>query len=147
MKIAIVGSVELADKLIDVAGKLEKMGFEVEIPHTVNRIRSGEVSLEDFKKQKKECGGDFSFRKDSNIDYIKRYFDLIKKSDGILVLNFDKKGIKNYIGGNALMELGFAYVLNKPIYLYNDIPEMAYSDEIKSVEPIVIDGNLNLVGK
>lgn len=34
-------------------------------------------------------------------------------SDAILVLNYDKKGIKNYIGGNTLMEMGFAHVHDK----------------------------------
>lgn len=141
-KIVIVGSIELADKIIEISIKLERAGFLTEIPHTANRIRCGELTLEDFKKSKKENGGDITFRKESKVDYIKRYFNLIKESDAILVLNFDKNGIKNYIGGNALIELGFAYVLDKPIFLYNDVPVMQYTDEILDVNPIVIKGNL-----
>ena len=38
-------------------------------------------------------------------------------ADAVLVLNYDKKGIKNYIGGNTLMEIGFAHVLNQKIFL------------------------------
>lgn len=142
-KIVIVGSVELADKLIEIADKLEKNGFETEIPHTVNRIRDGEFTLEEFKKWKKESGGDIAFRKKSKVDYIKRYFNLIRESDAILVANFDKNGIKNYIGGNALMELGFAYVLDKPIFLFNPVPEMQYKDEILDVNPIILNGDLS----
>jgi uncharacterized membrane protein (UPF0127 family) len=53
------------------------------------------------------------------------------KSDAVLVLNYDRKGIKNYIGGNTLMEIGFAHVLNKKIYLMNPIPEIEfYKSEI-----------------
>jgi len=138
----VVGSIELADKLIKIAQKLESAGFEVGLPHTVNRIKNGEFTLEEFRKLKKENGGDIAFRKKSKLDYIKRYFNLIKESDAILVANFDKNGIKNYIGGNALMELGFAYVLEKPIFLYNPVPKMQYTDEILAVNPIILNGDL-----
>jgi len=144
-KIVVVGSVELADKLVDIAEKLEIAGFETEVPHIVNRIKKGEFTLEEFKQWKKESGGDISFRKKSKVDYIKRYFNLIKESDAILVVNFDKNGVSNYIGGNALMELGFAYVLEKPIFLFNPIPKMQYTDEILAVDPIVINGDLSKI--
>lgn len=75
-------------------------------------------------------------------DYIRYHYNEIAKSDAILVLNFDKNGIKNYIGGNTLMELGFAHVLNKKIFPLNPIPKMPYSDEIEAVRPIVLDGDL-----
>ena len=34
--------------------------------------------------------------------------------------------------------MGFAHVLNKKIYLLNNIPEMSYSDEIRAMQPIVL---------
>ncbi len=40
------------------------------------------------------------------------------------------------------MEMGFAFILNKRIYLRTDIPEMSYSEEILACEPIVINENL-----
>jgi len=144
-KIVIVGSVELADKLIEVSQKLENMGFDIELPYTVNRIKRGELSLEEFKKRKKENGGDISFRKESKVDYIKRYFEIIKESDGVLVMNLEKNGIKGYVGGNALIELGFSHVLDKPIYLYNPVPDMPYKDEILDVNPIILNGDLSKI--
>ncbi|OGQ22975.1 MAG: hypothetical protein A3I05_06060 [Deltaproteobacteria bacterium RIFCSPLOWO2_02_FULL_44_10] len=61
----------------------------------------------------------------------------------ILVLNYDKNGIKGYIGGNSFLEMGFAYIQKKPIYLLNEIPEIAFYDtEIKAMKPIVIYGEL-----
>lgn len=145
MKIIVVGSVEKADQIIEVVKKLEEMGYTVEVPHTINRIRNKEISLEEFKNQKIANGGDFSFRQKSNINYFKRYFDLIRESDAVLVLNFTKNGIENYIGGNALMELGFAHVLDKPIYLYNPVPKMSYTDEIMDVRPVIINGDLSKI--
>jgi len=65
---------------------------------------------------------------------------LIKKSDAILVLNYDRKGIKNYIGGNTLMEIGFAHVLEKKIFLMNPIPDIEYyRSEIEAVRPVIIE--------
>lgn len=78
-------------------------------------------------------------------DYIRWHYNEIVDSDAILVLNFDKNGVKNYIGGNTLMELGFAHVHHKKIFLLNPIPEMLYTDEIKAVEPIVINDDLSLI--
>ena len=38
--------------------------------------------------------------------------------------------------------MGFAHVLNKKIFILNDIPEMIYIDEIKAMQPIILNGNL-----
>jgi hypothetical protein len=66
----------------------------------------------------------------------------------VLVLNMEKKGIKNYIGGNVFLEMGFAHVLNKKIYLYNDIPESLFKDEIIAMQPTVLNGDiLKIVNK
>jgi hypothetical protein len=73
------------------------------------------------------------------------YNEIANLSDAVLVLNFDKNDVKNYIGGNTLMEMGMAYVLDKKIFLLNPIPEVTYTEEIKSLEPIVINGDLDLI--
>lgn len=79
-------------------------------------------------------------------DAIKEHWEKIKKSDAILVLNYYRKGIKNYIGGNTLMEIGFAHVLDKKIFLLNNIPEISYyKSEIEACKPIMLDGNLGKV--
>jgi hypothetical protein len=60
----------------------------------------------------------------------------------VLVLNYEKKGVPGYIGGNTFLEMGFAYVLDKPIYLLHPIPQMGYTDEIEAMQPVVLDGDL-----
>ena len=57
----------------------------------------------------------------------------------------EKKSIPGYIGGNTFLEMGFAHILNKPIYVYNDLPQMPYTDELKSLGSIIINGNLSLI--
>lgn len=70
------------------------------------------------------------------------YYEEIGKNDAILVLNNEKNEISGYIGGNSLIEMGFAIVLNKKIFLLNDIPNIGYSDEIEAMKPIILKGNL-----
>ena len=143
MKITICSSIEFVYEIKEIAQKLEEMEHEIEIPMTAKKILDGELTLEEFKKEK-EVNGDASFRK-IQYDVIKKYFEIIKNSDAILVLNLDKNGIKNYIGGNTFLEIGFAHVLNKKIFLLNPIPEMGYKDEIMATQPVVINKDLNKI--
>ena len=70
----------------------------------------------------------------------------MQDADAVLVLNLDKNGIKNYVGGNTLMEIGFAHVLNQKIFMYNPIPETTYcKSEIEAVRPVVINGDLSKI--
>lgn len=55
-------------------------------------------------------------------DLIRDYFEKIKNADAILVVNVDKEGISNYIGGNSFLEMGFAHILNKPIFILDLLP-------------------------
>jgi len=143
MKITICGSIFFSHELINIAEKLKKLGHETELPLTTLKIKAGELTLDEYKKEK-EASGDGSFRK-MHDNVIKRYYNLIRESDAILVCNFTKNEIKNYIGGNTFLEIGFAHVLDKKIFLLNGLPEMHYSDEIKAMQPIVISGDLSRI--
>ena len=70
----------------------------------------------------------------------------IEKSDAILVVNVTKGDIKNYIGANTFLEIGFAHYIDKKIYLLNEIPNQKYiEDEILAVEPIILNGDLTII--
>ena len=49
------------------------------------------------------------------------------------------------ICSKAFIEIYEAFMKNKKIFLYNEIPEGMLYDEISGFSPIVINGNLNLV--
>lgn len=143
MKIIICSSINFTPKIKEVSHELIKNGHEVNIPLTSQRIINGELTMEEFQKEKQQ-NGDGAFRKIKD-DLIKRHYDLIKVSDAILVINLEKNNINNYIGGNTLIEMGFAYILNKPIYLYNDIPQISYTDELIAMKPIILNGDLSKI--
>ncbi|MCF7794895.1 hypothetical protein K9M50_00850 [Patescibacteria group bacterium] len=133
MKIVICGSMSSACQMIDAKRKLLKNNHEVVLPRNTeqyaNKILSEETAHESTKNKIKN-------------DLIRDYFDKIKDADAILIVNVDKKGIPSYIGGNSFLEMGFAYILNKTIFILNEIPEMIYTDEILAMQPIVLEGDL-----
>jgi hypothetical protein len=132
MKIAICGSISFAKEMLDTRKQLEKLGHIVITPEKITKYADKTSAIED-KWDKIEH------------DVFKTYFEKIKKVDCVLIINKDKNNIKNYIGGNSLIEIAFAHVLNKKIFLLNPIPEMSYSEEIKAMTPIIIENNLNLI--
>ena len=143
MKITICGSIEFTPKIKEVADILTKNGHEVDIPLTSQRIIDGEFTLEEFKKEKQQ-NQDGVLRKIKD-NVIKRYYEIIKNTDSIIVINIEKNNIPNYIGGNTFLEIGFEHVLDKTIFLYNDVPDLSYTDELKAMQPIILNGDLSKI--
>ncbi len=142
MRITICGSLDFSYEMGKISDDLKKMNFEVIIPKTSEEILNNKISLENIKNQKEN--GSIVKRATKN-DVIRYYYNKIKNSDAVLIANFDKKDIKNYIGGNTFLEIGFAYVLNKKIFLLNPIPEVNYKHEIEVMNPIVLNGDLTKI--
>jgi nucleoside 2-deoxyribosyltransferase len=114
------------DELNKTKATLEENGHKVFLPIMTN-----------FKEQ----GEHGKLKIEHNL--IREHFNKIKESDAILVLNYDKNGIKNYVGGNSFLEMGKAYDIGIPIYLLNPIPDISYKDELIAMQPIILHGNLD----
>lgn len=133
MKIVICASMSAIEKIIEVQNELVSLGHAVVAPENLDRHLAKTFSSKESTDEK---------IKD---DLIKKYFEKIKENDAVLVLNLDKNGVKNYIGGNTFLEMGFAYVLGKKIYLFNEIPEISYRDEIIAMQPIILNGDFKKI--
>ena len=118
--------------MVDIKNILEPLGHDIFLPPNTDKYLS-----QDRVPEKKE--------EKIRLDIFRVYFEEIKNADAILVINKEKSGVINYIGANALIEMSFAYVLNKKIYLWNPIPEMGYSDEIEAMKPVILNGDINLI--
>jgi hypothetical protein len=137
MKIVICGSMKFSEEMLDLKLKLNSLGFnQVVVPRNTEKYaikeKQFEVSSESVKNK-------------IDHDLIREYYQEINSADAVLVANYDKNGIKNYVGGNSFLEAAFAHVLNKKLYFLNDIPEMSYSDEMKALRPIILNGDLNQI--
>jgi len=132
MKIAICGSMAFAKEMLEVKDILESNDHVVLMPNEVEKFLN-----------EKEVEQKWNNKGNGDICFIKEHYNKIKESDAILVLNHTKNDVENYIGSNSLMEIGFAYVLEKKIYLMNPIPEMSCKGEIIHINPRILGGNLS----
>lgn len=140
MKITICGSVKFANKFVEAYQELEKLGHQPMMHKVMFDIANGST-----KEIVKDIFSNHANAK-RKYGFIKWWHDCIKNSDAILVLNYNKNGIKNYIGGNILIEMGFAHANDKKVFLLNPIPEkVPYVDEIKAMVDIVLNGDLSKI--
>ena len=136
MKIGIIGSMQFTDKMVAIKEELNEIGHDAFVTDLHKAmIGKNDLEIEEIKLHQK-----------FNMDAIREFWKMMQGADAVLVLNFDKNGVKNYVGGNTLMEIGFAHVLNQKIFMFNPIPEMPYcKTEIEAVKPTIINGDLSLI--
>jgi hypothetical protein len=136
MKIGVAGSMQYTEKMLEVRDELMKLGHYA----FVTTLAAPFIGKTDEEKE------NIKIDQKTNQNAIREFWQLMQGADAILVLNLDKRGVKNYIGGNTLMEIGFAHVLNQKIFLYNPIPEIPYyKTEIEAVKPVIINGDLSKI--
>jgi hypothetical protein len=146
MKITICGSIAFFDEMLQIKQDLETLGHSVQIPPTQIPDNTGKlISVKEYYKIRNETTDEKSWVWETKTKAVRAHFEKIEWSDIILVLNYTKNNIKNYIGGNTFLEMGVAFHINKPIYLLNNIPEINYKEEILALKPIIINNNLKLI--
>ena len=133
MKIFIICSKAFYDKIPPIKAELEKMGHIITLPNCYDNpgLESEFRGTEEHANWKSEM--------------IKHSEKVILGIDAVLVLNYEKNSIPNYIGGATFLEIYDAFRLNKQIYMINDIPEGILKDEIIGFKPIIINSNLSKI--
>ena len=133
MKICICCSLSFTDEVKKIADRLHELGHEVLLP---NGVMIDAIHKPDFDSVEAKRGNGY--------DFIREHFKKIEESDAMLVCNFTKNGIDNYVGANTFLEMGFAYYVKKPIYAFNPLPDYKYiNDELLNFDVIVINGDLS----
>lgn len=135
MKIVIAGSMQFADQMMAAKRLLEQSGHQVEVSGETERMVGKNDGQKEVIKLDLKLGH----------DAIKKFWQKMENADALLVLNYDKHGVSNYIGGNTLMDIALAYHWNQKIFLLNPIPEISYTSEIVAMKPIVINGDYGLI--
>ena len=135
MKIFIVCSKHFYHKIPEIKKALELKNHEITLPNSFE---------EPFKEEKMKL-----LSKKQHIKFKQKMMRLhepkIKKNDAILVLNFKKKGIPNYIGGGTFMEVVKAWELNKRIFFWNPLPNCSFTDELIGINPEIINRDLSKI--
>lgn len=144
MKIYILGSNNFVEEMVSVTEKLQAMGRDAWIHPNYIAYVKGELKDEAHKSMNGTASERAAVKKEN--DYIRQHYKHILESDAILIINAEKKGIKNYIGGNVLIEMGQAHVHNKKIYFLYGMPENSpYQDEIEAMDPVCLGGDLTVL--
>lgn len=137
MKIIICGSMSASKEMVEAEKQLLALGHEVVLPEFTHDY----AAMATIDKAHTE-----SARNKVQYDLIRIHFDKIKAGDAILVVNVERHGVVGYIGGNSFLEMGFAFVLDKPIYLLNQLPECSYRDELEAMRPFILAGDISRIG-
>ena len=133
MKIFIICSKRFYDRIPPIKSELEAVGHTITLPNSYTD-RSME---EKMRTQGAETHAKWKS------EMIKQSCTKVAEMDAVLVLNFEKEGMQNYIGGATFLEMYEAWKLGKSIYMYNDIPEGMLRDEISGFSPVLIHGDLS----
>lgn len=119
-------------EMLTLKSELENTGIEVDVPGNVENYANGTIDVEN-KWEKLEH------------DVIREHYRKILNSDAILVANFPKNEVNGYIGGNSLIEMAFAHVNNKKIYLmFPHSESLSYYDEICALIHTVVNMDYNI---
>ena len=139
MKVLIICSKQFYSEIGMIKDYLEKKNVDVFLPNC----------YDDPKKEKRMWDLGKKEHQQFKAKMYKQSEDTIKNMDAVLVLNYDKEKnnivYKNYIGGATFLEMYDAFRYGKKIFLMNPIPEGILFDEIEGFNPIIINGNLDLV--
>jgi nucleoside 2-deoxyribosyltransferase len=122
----------VVNKMFEVKKELESQGHTVFLSKFANEYI--DLPQSDIEKQ--------TVYDKNNNDGLKEFSNVIQDTDAVLALNYEKKGIENYIGGNTFLELGYAFILGKKIFFMNPIPNMLYTSELEAMKPVILKGDL-----
>ena len=126
--VTVCGSMAHKDEWLQVVDRLRAEGLRVATP--------------DLSE-----GTDWSSLTDAQIierkgRHVRRHLANIAATKAVLICNYQKNGVANYIGGNSFLEMGAAFIYDKPLYVLNGIPDQGNREEILALSPIVLNGTI-----
>lgn len=141
MKIYVLGSNTFVREMVQAKDDLITLGLDGWIHPDYEAYVQGEKNMVAHDAPQSEKA---EMKRTHN--YFRVHYQHILESDAVLIVNGTKKGINNYIGGNALIEMGQAYVNDKKIFLLNEIPlDLSYTAEIVAMDPVCLRGDLRKI--
>ncbi|MFA6408419.1 MAG: hypothetical protein WCW36_03065 [Candidatus Paceibacterota bacterium] len=140
--ITICSSASFYTQVLETEAVLKKAGFAVSVPLTANKMKkSGDFRVETYKTWFKNPK---DYKRKTFLT--RHHFNKIERGNTVLVLNYEKKGIKGYIGGAVLGEMAIALHFKKKIYVLNPIDEScSYKEEILAMNPTILNGDLSRI--
>ena len=133
-EIVLCGSTSAYPKVMDLREQLAPL-VKVTVPPGVDKEQAQDRSQEEAAEAKRAA------------DAFRYYYRKIQESDAILVVNEEKYSIEGYIGPNTLIEMAFAHVLEKQIFLLNPLPgddsKLSWLPELRAIGATDLEGNID----
>lgn len=137
MRITICGSLQFASKILEIEQQLIALGHEPIVPLETEKFLAWWLP-----NDRSTWSSEFARAG------MLGHYENISNSDAIVVANFEKNGIKWYIGGAVLIEMWVACHLKKKIFVLHNLPshnEVRYVQEINLMSPVIINNDLSLI--
>ena len=132
MKIWIICSKAFYGRIAPIKAELEGRGHSITLPNSYDHPTLEQESWDQSPEE--------------HVKFKQHMFELsrgiAKNVDAALVLNYEKHGYPDYIGGATFLEIYDAFCAGKKIYLMNDIPQGILFDEIQGMNPTILHGDL-----
>jgi len=135
MKIFMACSKHFYDRIPAVKAALEMRGHSTVLPNSFD---------EPLKEEEMKKVGDEEHAAWKRMMLKKEEIN-IRPCDAILVLNYEKRGQPNYIGGATFLEIHKAFELEKKIFMANPIPDNIFTDELKGMQPVILNGDFSKI--
>lgn len=135
MHIFIISSKHFYDKIPSTQAELEALGHTVTLPNCHDAPETEDV----YRKKGEDMHSAWKSK------MIQKSEEVMRTVDGVLVLNYQKNGKENYIGGATFLEMYDAFRLGKKIFMMNPIPEGILRDEIAGFQPTILNRDLEKI--
>src|SRR4030042_5799742 len=135
--IVVCSSISFYKQALESEKSLKRLGFKVSLPISARKMEK--TNNYDTSFYKPWCKNPADFKRKAFL--MRDHFNKILKGDIVLVINLDKDGKKNYIGGNVLAEMAFGFYFKKPIFVLNVVQkDSPFYEEVFGMSPTFIQG-------
>jgi hypothetical protein len=130
-RLVICGSMTFYGYMIRTRDELTAYGVQTVLPEPENHLAE---SLSDHHFE--------DVRRDLAFAHVRKIRN--PRTFGILVSNFEKHGLSNYIGPSTFAEIAIAAAHGKRIFLLNEFPPV-YAEELEMWRAVPLRGRLNVL--
>lgn len=128
-RVVISGSISFMHQMRQIKDELDHLSVKAIMPDDID----GAFDVPGFEAYRR-------FKRGVSVAHINKIRD--PRTYGLLVANFDKNGVRGYLGANSFAEISVAFASRKRIFLLGELPAQ-YADELSAWGAITLNGDLS----